>query len=576
MTTNDFLRMFPIRASNLMWLLGAGASASAGIPTATDLIWVFKRALFCADQRVSPKSCEDLSSATVRSRLNSYFDGQGAFPREGSPEEYAAYFEAAYPDANDRRRLLEGFLAGIKPSYGHLALAALMRMGRVRLVWTPNFDRLIEDAAVQFFGGTSGFVVGTLDNPSVVLSAINEGRWPVIAKMHGDFQSQRLKNTPLELRAQDAEMCTALLESSRRYGLVVAGYSGRDESILKALHEAAEAKGGFPGGLFWFKRSDSGVLPGVAGLIEKATRNGIQGELLEIQTFDEFLGDLFRQFADIPPEIETRIDRRAARLTGVPLGAPGRGWPVIRLNALPLTEWPTVCRRVVCEIGGKKSVRDAVAKADAKAVATRTRAGVLAFGSDREVRRAFAPFGIREFDCHSIEPRRLQYDSAELGLLRDSFARALESAGPFRSQRGRRSDVLHVDFARVSPRLTTALRACAGDLGGTVPGTTMSWSEVLRFRLDNRLGRLWMLIEPGVFLGETSDARERQIGADFVRERLVPRYNRQWNAFLEAWIALVMGGGQELHVAGFGVDDGMDARFTVGGITGFSRPSTET
>jgi len=31
---DDFVRRFSLRARNLMWLLGAGASASAGIPTA--------------------------------------------------------------------------------------------------------------------------------------------------------------------------------------------------------------------------------------------------------------------------------------------------------------------------------------------------------------------------------------------------------------------------------------------------------------------------------------------------------------------------------------------------------------
>src|SRR3954452_21505632 len=39
---DDFSRRFSMRAKNLMWLLGADASASAGIPTAWDMIWEFK------------------------------------------------------------------------------------------------------------------------------------------------------------------------------------------------------------------------------------------------------------------------------------------------------------------------------------------------------------------------------------------------------------------------------------------------------------------------------------------------------------------------------------------------------
>src|SRR5262249_40666072 len=158
------------------------ASAAAGIPTAGNLIWQFKRTLFCAKQRVSVKSCEDLSSVTVQQRLQRYFDGLGTFPPEDSPEEYAEYFEATYPDPADRRSVLDGCLAGSKPRYGHLVLAALMTLGKVRVVWTPNFDKLIEDAAVHMFGSTSHFVVATLDNSQIALQALNEGRWPLIGK----------------------------------------------------------------------------------------------------------------------------------------------------------------------------------------------------------------------------------------------------------------------------------------------------------------------------------------------------------------------------------------------------------
>jgi NAD-dependent SIR2 family protein deacetylase len=574
MTIEEFLRVYPVRAPNLVWLLGAGASAAAGIPTAGALIWQFKRTLFCAAQRISVKSCEDLSDAAIQRRLDCYFESLGGFPPTGSPDEYSAYFEAAYPDAKDRRSILQGFLTGVKPSYGHLALAALMKMDKARIVWTPNFDKLVEDAAVQVLGSTSSFVVATLDNAYVAMQAINEGRWPVIAKMHGDFQSQRLKNTPQELRTQDAEMRRALLESSRRYGLIVVGYSGRDESILNTLHEAVETGHGFPEGLFWLRRSDFPTVPGVATLIEKAVGQGIQAELLEIQTFDELLGDILKQFGNVPADVETKLDHHAARLTEVPLDPPGRAWPVIRLNALPVMTWPTMCRRLVCQIGGTKDVRDAITKQQAKVVGARSQKGVLAFGSDAEVRRAFGAFHITEFDGHSIEPKRLRFESAELGLLRDSFALALESIGPFRVQRGRNSDVLHVDFSKASDTRVAALRDCAGSLTGTIPKAGIPWSEVLRFRLDFQLRRLWLLVEPTIYFGDVTSTEQRYIAADFVRERLATRYNRQWNALIEAWITLIMEDRKEIRISAFGISDGIDASFTVGRITGFSRRST--
>ena len=42
-----FTPSFWLRPSGFAWLLGAGASASAGIPTGYDMITDFKKQLFC-------------------------------------------------------------------------------------------------------------------------------------------------------------------------------------------------------------------------------------------------------------------------------------------------------------------------------------------------------------------------------------------------------------------------------------------------------------------------------------------------------------------------------------------------
>jgi NAD-dependent SIR2 family protein deacetylase len=69
-TYPEFLRASHARAANLMWFLGAGASAAAGIPTADNLTWQLKRSIFCAQQRASVRVFDNLSSSPVRDRLN--------------------------------------------------------------------------------------------------------------------------------------------------------------------------------------------------------------------------------------------------------------------------------------------------------------------------------------------------------------------------------------------------------------------------------------------------------------------------------------------------------------------------
>jgi hypothetical protein len=154
MKVADFLRLYPLRAPNVMWFLGAGASAAAGVPTAEEMVWDLKRSLYCSALRVPLASCSDLGDPFVRSILQKHFDASGKFPAAGAVEEYAIYFEAAYPDAADRRRYIEGQIAKAHPSYGHLALAALLKLDKARIVWTVNFERTIWNVGT----GTGGTV----------------------------------------------------------------------------------------------------------------------------------------------------------------------------------------------------------------------------------------------------------------------------------------------------------------------------------------------------------------------------------------------------------------------------------
>src|SRR5713101_5257834 len=90
---DEFLRLYPARTPQLMWFLGAGASVAAGVPTAVDMIWDFKRSLYCSQQKVPITRCPDLSDQRLRDRLQLYFSEQPNYPQAGAPDEYSFYFE---------------------------------------------------------------------------------------------------------------------------------------------------------------------------------------------------------------------------------------------------------------------------------------------------------------------------------------------------------------------------------------------------------------------------------------------------------------------------------------------------
>jgi hypothetical protein len=153
----DFSRLYQMRAPNVMWFLGAGASAAAGVPTAHHLIWRFKQMIYCSEQHVPVTACSDLGDPALLARLQRHFDSRHTFPPCNSDEEYAHYFETAFPSEADRRRYIEDAFSGATPSYGHIALAALMKLQKAKAVWTTNFDPLVEDAAAAVYGSSLDF-----------------------------------------------------------------------------------------------------------------------------------------------------------------------------------------------------------------------------------------------------------------------------------------------------------------------------------------------------------------------------------------------------------------------------------
>jgi NAD-dependent SIR2 family protein deacetylase len=564
-SSDDFTRRFALRPGQLMWFLGAGVSVSAGIPSANDMIWQFKQTLFVAQRKVSLNSVADLNNQAVRALLDSHIANSEQLPAPGSPDEYAALFEVTYPVERDRTTFIQSMINGAKLAYGHLALAAFMKSGQTQLVWTSNFDHLLEDACARTYGTTGALGVASLDAPDLAGQLIAAQKWPVAVKLHGDFRSRRLKNTADELRQQDASLRQQLVDACRRFGLVVAGYSGRDDSIMDSLESALEQPNAYPGGLFWLQRANVPPLGRVTDLLRRATDAGVECGLIRIESFDEIMRDLVRLHPSLDPSALDALATERLRASAAPIPSGKRGWPLIRLNAIEVTMIPSNCRKVVCTIGGFREVRSAVAEADARLIVTRTQSGVLGFGSDAEFKRVFERFKIAEFDLASFENRRLQYDSGERGLLRDALVAALCNAKSLRASRRRNEDLLCPNDPAASQ--WDGLRRIASPIMGTLRNhSEVRWQEGVSVRLDWADDRLWLLIDPRIVMEGITD-QTKAVAADFARERTIKRYNREMDKLVGYWAKLLSGDA----LSALGIGDGIDARFTVDASTAFSK-----
>lgn len=573
MDVADFLRAFQMRASNVMWLLGAGASRAAGIKTAGDMIWDFKQVLYRSHKKLSLDAIPDPGDHAVRRKIQAYFNELGGYPENGASDEYSRFFEATYPSAKDRRAYLDKLIRLGKPSYGHLALALLMREGCCRMVWTTNFDRTVEDAAAKIYETTNDLVVSDLGEPDKVSDALNSGRYPFYAKLHGDYHSVQLKNTDTELQRQDAKMRQTLIDACKSNGLAIVGYSGRDESVMEALRAALDDGKGFPNGLFWFKRSDSEPFESVTALITEAKELGIDAHLIDSETFDELMSDLVRFLPETSGKLGEISGARPPRLASTALKAPGKKTPAIRTNALPIVSHPIMCRLVDCEIGGWKDIDEAVKNAGVEIEAQRIKEGVIAFGRDCDVRSVFNDYGIKRFETRSISDSSLSYESGDLRLIREALFRALNKRPEIEIvRRGPRVFALP-NTSLVKPADFESLGIKPLDaVSGVVGKTGIRWTECCDLRLDYKLDRLWLLIEPRIYRQIPEESSESQIeqSQEFVRARSAGRFNPKANAMLTGWSSLLVGKGESTTLRAFSISDGIDATFEMSGITGFS------
>jgi len=159
--------------------------------------------------------------------------------------------------------------------------------------------------------------------------------------------------------------------------------------VMDTLEDALKQSAAFPAGLFWLHRGEDVPLPRIHQLLARAKDGGVEAALVRVENFDEIMRDLVRLKTDINTTVLDSFAVERRRWSAAPHPAGSRGWPVVRLNALPVTQTPSVCRRVVCSIGGYADLRTAVESAEVDILVARTNAGVLGFGTDADMRSTF-------------------------------------------------------------------------------------------------------------------------------------------------------------------------------------------
>lgn len=395
---DQLLRTLSLRVGETMLFLGAGASISSGIPAADPLMWELRARLAETRQRRRFGSLH-ASDPLVQRYLQEWIASEHDLPNVGADDEYALLFKAAFPKPAERRRFLEPWMAAARPSWGYLSLAELLRSGAIQIVAGTNFDRLVEDAYVANTGSTTGLQVASSSgeaNAAIATAALAERRFPLYMKLHGDYQFEALKNTTEELREQDAILTDALSTISAQYGLLVSGYSGRDESVMAALSAGLDHALPYPTGLFWCLGDGQPVPAVVAELLLRAAEKRVNAGIVRAGVFDDLLG-LIADTVPLPAEATARLQavRPVLRQRFTATTRSASGFPAMALNAVAIKSFPVTARRFATDAsGGSREVRavlkDAGGPGERPAIVVRRRGSLVVFGEDAWVQKQFA------------------------------------------------------------------------------------------------------------------------------------------------------------------------------------------
>lgn len=416
--------------------LGAGASITSGMPSAQMCIWEWKRNIFLTNNVGLELQFSELSLASVRRGIQRWLDRQAIYPANGAPEEYSVYIEACYPIRDSRRSYFQEKVRIAKPHIGYQLIGILASQAIIKSVWTTNFDQLVSRAAAT--SSIMPIEVG-VDSKHRVNRTPKTGELLVVS-LHGDYRYDQLKNTADEIRNQERDLESGLIEELKDSPIIVLGYSGRDESIMSAFSRGVEQRG--VGSLYWCVQDPENIPKPVLDLISHARRKGHTAYVVPAQGFDDIMTRLALHCMDAPGQaIAAQIISQNTGGSDAPRSQfrieSGNPTAILKSNAFEiecpsevlafeLKEWPK--ERIW------KWVREKTA--DRHVVAVPFKGQIFALGTVDDIRACFGD-NIKDRPQRTpISEGNLRFeDGAITWLMREALIRSMVIATSMRAER---------------------------------------------------------------------------------------------------------------------------------------------
>lgn len=528
---DTFLRSFKVLSNQSFDLfLGSGASVNSGIPSGGDLVWHFKREILSSKKIINGKKFTDLKIEANKQIIQSYFDQRGD---SNITNPYSHYFKECYPDSLVRKEFLSDLVRDKKPSIGFLCLSALVERQKFNVVWTTNFDDLIEKAITALNYKSCQIV--SPDNASSVQQFNSD--IPTVVKLHGDFRYDPLQNTDEELQELEASLHTKFLDASTQKGILVVGYSGSDKSVMTTLEKALEKPNAFPKGLIWCIPKGLQPSKDLEALIEKAHQQNNRSGFLEIDNFDYFLHEIYKTCELSNTQIDTIASERFEQRQAFRLSQnPSATLPIL-LNAIKAKSFPKTAfttKTTLTGVGKWKRLRQVIGSSNIVASFTKNDT-LMIFGVEQEIKETLKSHITDDLKIADI-PEHIYYhsDSFYLGMLYELVEKALiNDFGLSVYAKGRNIRKFYSSENRLSDSEIADIKNRNRNFN---IHQNIAVFEAFEFKIEFVNKELYLLICPTVHIQTTAGGEPPRNVVQYLSNTIISnRYNNKYGQKMHRW-----------------------------------------
>ena len=324
-----------------IFLLGAGASVTSGIPLADEMVEQIAREEYCIENRYSP---EDLRIR--RSDWYPWLEKQRWYREErGLAAHYPYVVENILQPRERRRRFFRDILStSVPPSSGYERMAELIARKVVRTVLTTNFDTILPEVCK---GNRRIHHLDVIQTTSDYTQLSTDPANPQIVYLHGSVDHYTDKNSLAEIdESLDEALVSRLVHLLRDHPLIVIGYRGAERSVMQhLLINRIDETDGYRHGIYWCVRNDRAeALDSLPQFVHELA-GGIQGnfQIVPIVGFDRVMEELWEHVSQ--EQFETEV----SRVAGGPEKIASQPYDLRNLKEASIDdfEWPLLRTRLV-------------------------------------------------------------------------------------------------------------------------------------------------------------------------------------------------------------------------------------